>query len=485
MQLSHYQSNILEALNTTTNNLQISGVAGCGKTTTLQLICEQLRIVTKGAKILYIAFNNEICSDVEPKLAPYDAKVKTFHKLGLAAIRNSGMKVKVDAYKYRNMINEDIKKLDGGENRFDGLYPAQITKLTEILRLWYVPITEDSVIDALDHINFEYSDFWLGEHLAVLTDRIKKYVKQGLADKNVIDFVDMLLFPVAHKLPLEYFTHVLIDECQDLSPLMHQFVKFYNGRQARIIAVGDPYQAIYQFAGADSDSFAKLGLITKAVQLPLSVCYRCPDEIIEMAKKYVPHIEGTGKTGIIENLTQLELLEKCEQNDLILCRRNAPLLSLMFKLLASGKPAIIKGNGFVDYLKSLVKKIEKIDKNFSLFLENLDDYVTTRIEKMRDDDKIQMYLDAQECLILLYEEAECNSYSDLNKAISRLFTVNDGDEENRIVLSSFHRSKGLQKERVHILLDKPLAKPATGCQESNLAYVALTRSLHYLSLVKG
>ena len=60
----------------------------------------------------------------------------------------------------------------------------------------------------------------------------------------------------------------------------------------RFVAVGDPKQAIYGFAGADVESFNLLKQLPHTAKLPLSVCYRCDKSIIELAKTEVPQIEA-------------------------------------------------------------------------------------------------------------------------------------------------------------------------------------------------
>ena len=91
-----------------------------------------------------------------------------------------------------------------------------------------------------------------------------------------MDFTDMIFLPIKFGVAVKQYDFVFIDECQDLNSCQRELMqKAIKPNTGRFVAVGDPAQAIYGFAGADSDSFKKLCNIPNTIQLPLSVCYRC------------------------------------------------------------------------------------------------------------------------------------------------------------------------------------------------------------------
>ena len=49
------------------------------------------------------------------------------------------------------------------------------------------------------------------------------------------------------------FRHLFVDEFQDISPAQFRLVRAWLGDRTDLCVVGDPNQAIYGFAGADSD----------------------------------------------------------------------------------------------------------------------------------------------------------------------------------------------------------------------------------------
>jgi ATP-dependent exoDNAse (exonuclease V) beta subunit len=69
----------------------------------------------------------------------------------------------------------------------------------------------------------------------------------------------------------------------------------------RLIAVGDKKQAIYGFRAADVKSLDLIRSDFDCVELPLSISYRCPTKVIELAKEFSPDIEAssTAAEGMI------------------------------------------------------------------------------------------------------------------------------------------------------------------------------------------
>lgn len=92
--------------------------------------------------------------------------------------------------------------------------------------------------------------------------------------------------------------------------------------------------------------------------------------------------------------------------------------------------------------------------------------------------------DRTNCLQVISENTRFYSVEDLTQAISNLFS----DEASVIYLSSVHRAKGLEAERVIVVDYDKIRINYKGQhdwqkqQEANLEYVALTRSKQSLFL---
>ena len=103
-----------------------------------------------------------------------------------------------------------------------------------------------------------------------------------------------------------------------------------------MILVGDKKQCIFSFSSADPQSFEKLKDIPNTITLPLSISYRCAENIVNFAKKLVPSIEPNddGRHGEIKYNTQIDDIQ---DGDMVLCRNNAPLMQVYVDLIKQGK----------------------------------------------------------------------------------------------------------------------------------------------------
>ncbi|MDX2241376.1 MAG: UvrD-helicase domain-containing protein [Leptolyngbyaceae cyanobacterium bins.302] len=154
---------------------------------------------------------------------------------------------------------------------------------------------------------------------------------------KIIDYSDMLYLPYVWDLKPQTFEWVFVDEAQDLSAAQLHLILKARARGGRMLLVGDPLQAIYGFAGADCESFNRIKETLQAQELPLSICYRCPVKVLELAKKLVPQIEGApdAPDGIVETIKESKLPEVVKEGDLILCRLTTLRKASRCKLSAS------------------------------------------------------------------------------------------------------------------------------------------------------
>ena len=112
-----------------------------------------------------------------------------------------------------------------------------------------------------------------------------------LAENNLMDFDDILLrvlqrfeesaadVPVASR-----FSHLLVDEFQDINDLQYRLVLKWGEASRGIFVIGDPDQSIYGFRGSDARCFDKLGKdFPEALPIRLSCNYRSTPEILGCA----------------------------------------------------------------------------------------------------------------------------------------------------------------------------------------------------------
>ncbi len=117
----------------------------------------------------------------------------------------------------------------------------------------------------------------------------------------LVDYDDLLL--EARKLlsraEKTEFTHVFVDEYQDINALQHALLKEFVRLGATLTAIGDPHQAIYSFRGADVSFFERFAEDFKgAAVLSLSDNYRSVPNLLKASGQVVPR-----ETPLVSALT--------------------------------------------------------------------------------------------------------------------------------------------------------------------------------------
>ena len=91
-----------------------------------------------------------------------------------------------------------------------------------------------------------------------------------------VDYTDLLWLPSRLHLRPQRYKHVLVDEAQDLNAAQLALVLDTRARAGPDALCGDPHQSIYGWIGADPEAYARIKTVTRATELPLPLCYRCP-----------------------------------------------------------------------------------------------------------------------------------------------------------------------------------------------------------------
>jgi superfamily I DNA/RNA helicase len=182
-------------------------------------------------------------------------------------------------------------------------------------------------------------------------------------------------------------------------------------------------------------------------------------------------------------------------NDMVLCRKAAPLVGLCLKLIEQGITAIVKGKDIAEDLKNIVEGANT--KNIGEVLEYLESEKQKVVNIVREQRKCSEadaknsakyinFLDRCKCIENICQYS-IKSTTQLKSYIDKIFS--DDNIKNAVTLSTAHKSKGLEANRVIILLpDKlplkyPRQQPWELKQEMNLKYVALTRAKKELIFV--
>ncbi|MGF1905117.1 UvrD-helicase domain-containing protein [Aliivibrio salmonicida] len=126
-----------------------------------------------------------------------------------------------------------------------------------------------------------------------LFDPILTIYQEHLAENECIDFSDMISEATVIIEKGRYhhsYTHILVDEFQDISGGRSKLLKalLASKPNVRLFAVGDDWQSIYRFNGADLALFTQFSAaFTPATAVPLDKTFRFNDKIHEVSSRFV------------------------------------------------------------------------------------------------------------------------------------------------------------------------------------------------------
>lgn len=488
---STHQEDVFNWISTGRGHAFVSAVAGSGKTFTI--VHAAKRIVGSG---LFVAFNKDIATELSNRLEGTTMQCGTIHSKGLAVLK-SGIKCRMgrpDTRKYGPAFSNRLG-LRGIKKAGD------MSKLVDLIRSSLeheihngrVTVTAKNVEKVIDHhgilIDETITTSQLAEDLTIV-------LNDGLAQVEAgrIDFTDMIWAPVVLGLKAKTYSWVFVDEAQDLCRCKFALVQKFVGKGGRMLFVGDPRQAIYGFAGADAESVKHIQEHLNCTILPLSVTYRCPKSHVAFAKSIDPSLEiqaaDDAVEGNVETVRIDEVPSMIQEGDMILCRVNAPLVRMCFALIAQGLPARVRGRSIEAELIKIITETEKRNKSFSTFPDTLNEQEKEIVEKLQGYNARQITIDAVcdkfKCIKIIHMNSGADSFPSLKNAVKEIFS----DERGSITLSSVHKAKGLEAERVYILCPNKMPHPMASQpwereQEMNIQYVAYTRSKRDLFIIDG
>lgn len=477
---STYQQAFFDAVEHGTGNFVIEAVAGSGKTTSA---VAGLALLPSDLVVAYIAFSKHIADELAARVAAH-IHASTFHSLGLSNVKSAFRGTKVDTNKVYKIYADYVSRCDFDTKEILKKYASAIQSIVGHLKGALLEPTVENMNHLIDRYNIDIQI----SHMSLVIKVAQIVFKSSVDDTNSIDFNDMVYMCATGAVACQTFDVIFIDEVQDADKAQVQMMLKSLKPGGRIFGIGDRNQSIFGFRGADVDSIPNLIEATNAKCLPLSICYRCDKAIVELAKTLVPQIEARPNAGegLVENIAYETFLGKVAQEDMVLCRTNAPLVKPCFALIRKGVKATIKGRDIGAGLKSLIDAMN-CDESLIELLETVRLYVDAesfKALKAGRNSRAQTLEDQLDTLLALSDGIA--TVAELKTRIDTIFS----DEESAVTFSSIHRAKGLEAARVfilhHDLLPHPLAKKDFEIQqELNLQYVAYTRAMRELYIVSN
>jgi len=472
---SEEQKNIFKWFGESQENLVVEALAGTGKTTTIK---ESFRFAPE-KKMLYCVFNKKNQIEAAEKIKDARVEVKTLHSVGFSYIKKVWFKARPDNDVENDRINQFIY-------REKAAIKSAVRKLVGFAKNTLVNPSLEDLEDLADERGIEVDDFnWPVKKLAEVTLQVLEASKRP-DPQNRISFDDMVWLPVANNWVKASYDLVVVDECQDMN--VPQLAMARLSSKGRVCVVGDRHQAIYYFRGAASNGMDLMKQELNATELTLSTTYRCGKEIVKVAQNSVPNYRAheSNPEGIVDSIASDAVIATAKPGDAILSRLNAPLMPLCLRFLKNGISARIEGRDIGKALLTIVWGLKAT--NISDFIDKLQSWGDKRINRVlktkNGDKKASDITDQVETLLALAEGAA--SMQDIENKLNILFV--DGGSNNSVLLSSTHKAKGLEWERVFILKDtynriRPDASSEAQREEGNIYYVAVTRAKKHLTLV--
>lgn len=278
------------AVNTGSSRVLVVAGPGSGKTRVLTM--RLARLVLDGVRpsgILAVTFTNRAAREMRERAAssgisPKGLTIGTFHSVSLRLLRT---------------FRPDLRLLSRQEQ-------AAIVKA----------LGAERVDDALSSISAFKNGVPDGE---TDKDLLEGYGRK-LEELNALDLDDLV--PAATGLVIEKglrpFSHIMIDEYQDINPAQALFVKELAKGAEGLLAIGDPDQAIYAFRGSDLDCFLNFEKdFPGAEKIMLSRNYRSADKIVQASRTLISRNARRLENAIVPVRGQgaIELVECADEKD--------------------------------------------------------------------------------------------------------------------------------------------------------------------------
>jgi superfamily I DNA/RNA helicase len=465
---------------------KVFAFAGAGKTTTLKGVASTLKGTTG-----YLAFNREIANEAQNKFRDTNTRASTMHSLAIKAVRHRMTEPPISSIPAKDVLESRAFKranLPRVRKWHDfRIALAVIRTMTQFAQSddkEFKPIharraiieslgdpdlmlegikrrqIEDSILKFENHLYKIARDVW------VTMEKAGRYTHDMYLKR--LDWSDK-----SREMAFSDLDALMIDEAQDINAVQISILKQTG---LPLIAVGDPYQQIYSWRGAEN-ALEKL----PGDSFYLTQSFRFSENIARPARRILSSRPdggpsnkligaGTGNGGGHTGIPWAKI-----------CRTNMGVIDAALDFLDEGYPMKI------DNIDALLKDLRSAE---SLFNDELDKVDTPELKPYNSwqelKDEAEEGNQTLKKIVSLVERKRVGAVTALSMAGKK-----KGGEEPCVFLCTAHRSKGLEFPRISLGGDwKPMSqmkkryessKPGTqrimAMEEWNTLYVASTRAM--------
>lgn len=461
------------------NVLKIKAGAGTGKTTTLRGLAHR----NPKSRMLYLAFNRAIKDEAQGKFTS-NVRAMTAHGLAFGRIG-------------KDYANTPDKLASGDIKPFhvQAALEATLKKIPAALHNLY----GGRVIETVKRFLISPDDHLAPEHVSISgSPGEKKHFNPGriLSDADLVwqEMQDLASkVPMIHDGYLKLFQLdapdlgydvILLDEAQDTNPVTQAFVEQQRGRK---IYVGDEHQAIYGFRGAQN----AMDLVQADEEYMLTGSFRFGQKIADLANLILEvkgeeelRLRGLGASSVVAPLSK-------KTPHAFIARGNSGLFARAVQAMEEGTSFAFVGPLF-NYRFDLIEQtflMSQDKKAKDPFLASFANF-----------EALEEYAESMEDREI---QSRCKMVKRYGKRIPMLIAQIQAragqfptkGKEFQLVLTSAHRSKGLEFDHVVLADDfmdffdeanggwKNLVQADSFQREEvNLQYVAATRAKKQLEI---
>ena len=264
----------------TSKRVRVYGPPGTGKTSWLVTQVEQLlNRGVPGEEIAVASFSRAAFREFSRRIGNKvpEENLGTLHSLAYRAIGRPDLALTREALKSWNNQAPDVWQITprirgGGESAFDVMDPYDEAEAPP----------GDQLYDQVVYLRNTLTPMAQWPEKAV---RFWEFWRDWMRQEGVIDFPGML--EAALLRPGLGVDYLYVDEAQDLSPLQLALVEHWAASTRYMALIGDDDQAIYEFMGANGNSF----LAPQAQEeIVLSQSHRVPAMVQALAEEIVGRI---------------------------------------------------------------------------------------------------------------------------------------------------------------------------------------------------
>ena len=459
----------------TGESMAVKAGAGTGKTSTLNLMAEEV----PGKRGQYVAFNKSIVEEAGRKF-PQDCRARTAHSLAMGAV----------GLRYRHRLGQGRMRSDQ-LGRHLGLDPFNVqykgkTKVIQpghlastVMRAMAIFCNTDDQRPTERHIPYmdgidEPSG---GKRTYENNDRVKQIIAPYLeaAWRDLCNPDGRLPYAHDHYLKLWELTdpvikadYILFDEAQDASPVMLSIVH-QQAERCQLVFVGDSNQAIYSWRGAVD----ALDNVDTDHTLYLTQSFRFGPEIADVANAILldrlnSDMRLEGLASIPSHVGHLDGTADC-----VLTRTNAVAMETVLNAQFRGRQAYLMGGG--DEIKRFVNAVIDLNTRGRTTYPDLACFDSWQevVEYTAQDPQ-------GDELKLLVKLVQDHGVEVIKTALDKMPRY---EEDADVVVSTAHKAKGREWDSVRLTedfryrtSDDANADPELPAEEWRLLYVACTRA---------